>query len=62
MGNCRDGSLVTKVHFRWASKSAGRNMRKARAGLERKVVDADRPFVPGRPERFGNPRRGIAPF
>src|SRR5947208_2345171 len=62
MGNCRDRKPRDKVHFRWASNSAGRNVSKARAGPERKLVDADRPFVPGRPARFGNPWRGKAPI
>jgi len=74
---------VTKVHYRWASKSVGLprsedeqitlSQDKAghdaspvvtrvnlEQGLERKVVDADRPFVLGRPVWFGKkPGAGV---
>jgi len=32
-----------QAHFWWVSNLAGRNTRKARAGLESEVVDADPP-------------------
>jgi hypothetical protein len=49
-GNRIAEALGTSAHHGWVSESTGRNASEARAGLERDVVSADRPFEQGRPQ------------
>ena len=48
-GNCLIEAHGTVAHLGWVCKPTGRNVCEARAGLEREVVSADRPELPGRP-------------
>ncbi|MFQ5962452.1 MAG: hypothetical protein ACE5MG_13765, partial [Candidatus Methylomirabilales bacterium] len=48
-GNRIAEALGTSAHLGWVCKLTGRNMREARAGLEREVVSADLPELQGRP-------------
>ena len=57
LGNWPGRSLGTKVRFRRASDSAGRNASEAGASLESEVVDADPLVNRGRPHEWGRNRQ-----